>query len=69
MFLNAAYSIWLFNKMTFSCASRYILTIPDISRRKFLVVLPLIIVSFILGIYLNIVLNSIHLDINSLLIN
>jgi hypothetical protein len=44
-------------------------TMPDITRREFFVMLPLIIVSFILGIYPNIVLESLHLGISSLLIN
>ncbi len=69
MFLSAAYSIWLFNRISFGSASRYISTMPDITRREFLVLLPLIIVSFILGIYPNIVLDSIHLGVSSLLIS
>lgn len=69
MFLSAAYSIWLFNRVAFGSASRYISTMPDVTRREFLVMLPLIIVSFILGIYPNIVLDSIHLGVSSLLIS
>jgi len=68
MFLSAAYSIWLFNRMAFGSASRYMSTMPDINRREFFVLLPLIIVSFILGIYPNIVLESLHLAVSSLLI-
>jgi len=68
MFLSAAYSIWLFNRMSFGSASRYMSTMPDINRREFFVVLPLIIVSFILGIYPNVVLESLHLGVSSLLI-
>jgi len=44
-------------------------TMPDVTRREFFVLLPLIIVSFILGIYPNIVLDSIHLGVSSLLIS
>jgi NADH-ubiquinone oxidoreductase chain 4 len=69
MFLSAAYSIWLFNRMAFGSASRYMSTMPDVTRREFFVMLPLIIVSFILGIYPNVVLDSLHLGISSLLIN
>jgi len=69
MFLSAAYSIWLFNRVAFGSASRYMNTMPDITRREFFVLLPLIIVSFILGIYPNIVLDSIHLGVSSLLIS
>ena len=69
MFLSAAYSIWLFNKMSFGSASRYMSTMPDITRREFFVLLPLIIVSFILGVYPNVVLDSFHLRISPLLIN
>lgn len=57
------------NRMSFGAASRYMSTMPDINRREFFVLLPLIIVSFILGIYPNVVLDSLHLGISSLLIN
>jgi NADH-ubiquinone oxidoreductase chain 4 len=43
-------------------------TMPDITRREFFVLLPLIIVSFILGVYPNVVLDLLHLGICSLLI-
>lgn len=69
IFLGTGYSIWLFNRISFGTASRYMSTMPDISRREFFVLLPLIIVSFILGIYPNVVLDSLHLGISSLLIN
>ena len=68
MFLSAAYSIWLFNRISFGRASVYMSTMPDISRREFFVVLPLIIASFILGIYPNIALETLHLPLSSLLI-
>jgi hypothetical protein len=68
MFLSAAYSIWLFNRMAFGRASIYMSTMPDVSRREFFVMLPLIIVSFILGVYPNIVLDALHLPLSSLLI-
>ena len=69
MFLSAAYSIWLFNRICFGSASRYLSTIPDISRREFFVLLPLIVVSFILGVYPNVVFDSLHLAVSSLLIS
>jgi len=69
MFLSAGYSIWLFNKVSFESASRYMSIMPDIIRRKFFVLLPFIIVSFILGVYPNVVLDSFHLGISPLLIN
>jgi NADH-ubiquinone oxidoreductase chain 4 len=69
MFLSAAYFIWLFNRMAFGNASRYMSTMPDVTRREFFMILPLIIVSFILDIYPNVVLDSLHLGISSLLIN
>lgn len=69
---NFSYSITLIifslNRMSFGAASRYISTMPDISRREFFVVLPLIIASFILGIYPNIALETLHLPLSSLLI-
>jgi NADH-ubiquinone oxidoreductase chain 4 len=50
MFLFAAYFLWLFYRVLYGSASVYMATMSDISRREFFVVLPLIIVSFILGI-------------------
>lgn len=68
MFLSAAYSIWL-NKIILGSASRYMFTMPDITRREFFVLLPLIKISFIFGVYPNVVLDSFHLGISPLLIN
>lgn len=69
MFLSVAYSIQLFYRVSFGSVSRYISTMPNIIRREFFVLLPLIIVFFILGVYPNIVLDSLHLAVSSLLIN
>lgn len=54
--------------MSYGSASRYMSTMHDLNRREFFVVLPLIIVSFILGVYPNVVLDALHLPLSSLLI-
>jgi NADH-ubiquinone oxidoreductase chain 4 len=48
---SAVYSIFLFNRITSGTISTYIKTIPDLFRREFFILLPLVILTIILGIY------------------
>lgn len=70
--LSAAYSIWLYNRITFGTWSPYLnytsnkITL-DINRREYIILLPLLIISVIFGIYPNIVLNDIHNSVSSLI--
>lgn len=65
--LSAAYSIWLFNRITFGSWSPYLNYTTDITRREYMVLLPLFILSVVLGIYPDIVLNDIHNSVSSLI--
>ncbi|KAL0902979.1 hypothetical protein M5K25_028320 [Dendrobium thyrsiflorum] len=56
--LSAAYSIWLYNRIAFGAWSKYLTT--DLSRREFMLLLPLLIVAVIFGIFPNIVLDTVH---------
>jgi len=49
--LSAVYSIFLFNRITSGTISTYIKTIPDLFRREFFILLPLVVLTIILGIY------------------
>lgn len=65
--LSAAYSIWLFNRITFGSYSKYLNYTIDINRREFSLLLPLLIISIILGIYPNVVLDTIHISVSNLI--
>lgn len=65
--LSAAYSIWLFNRITFGSWSPYLNYTTDILRREYMILLPLFILTIVLGIYPDIVLNDIHNSVSSLI--
>jgi NADH-ubiquinone oxidoreductase chain 4 len=70
--LSAAYSIWLYNRLTFGTWSPYLnysgtkMSI-DITRREYILLLPLLFLSILFGIYPNVVLNDIHNSVSSLI--
>jgi len=49
--LSAIYSINTYNKITSGSLSSYLLTIPDMFRKEFYTLLPLLIITIFLGIY------------------
>jgi len=49
--LSAVYSIFMYNRVTGGSVSPYIHTIPDLFRKEFYLLLPLVIFTLILGIY------------------
>lgn len=67
--LSAAYSIWLFNRITFGSWSPYLNYTTDIGRREYIILLPLLILTVVLGMYPDIVLNDIHNSVSSLIYN
>ena len=67
--LSAAYSIWLFNRITFGAYSNYLNYTTDMNRREFNLILPLFIITVILGIMPNIVIDNIDLSVSTLLYN
>jgi len=48
---SAIYSINTFNKTTSGSLSPYVLTVPDIFRKEYYTLLPLIVLTLILGVY------------------
>lgn len=67
MVLVAAYSIWLYNRICFGNESMYLIKTKDITRREFYLILPLVFLVFLLGIYPNLILDSIHFSVSSLI--
>lgn len=65
--ISGAYSLWLFNRIAFgNLKIQYIQTFLDLSFRESILFLPLILGTFIIGIYPNIFLSSIHMSVNYL---
>ena len=61
MILGGAYSLWLFNRVTYgNLKIQYITNFQDLDYREFMVLFPLVIGTIFLGIYPNICLDSIH---------
>lgn len=67
--LSAAYSIWLYNRISFGAQSIYLKSIEDLNRREFFLLLPLLFLITLFGLFPNLILNSLHLAISNLLFN
>ena len=65
--LSAAYSIWLYNRITFGSYSQYLNYTKDINRREFHLILPLLILTLLIGIMPNLILDNIDVSVTSLL--
>jgi len=65
--LSAAYSIYLYNRISYGAYSRYLSYTTDISRREFMLMLPLLLVAVIFGIMPNIILADLHVAVSGLL--
>nr|YP_010133399.1 NADH dehydrogenase subunit 4 [Exaiptasia diaphana]CDG50907.1 NADH dehydrogenase subunit 4 [Exaiptasia diaphana]CDG50921.1 NADH dehydrogenase subunit 4 [Exaiptasia diaphana] len=50
MVWSAAYSLYLYNRVSFGAASNYLLFTRDLNRREFLAISPLVVLIFILGV-------------------
>jgi len=71
MVLSACYALFLYNRVVFGASSPYIaksIENRDISRREWYVLLPLGLLTLILGVYPDIILSKIHLSVAGLLI-
>lgn len=61
MVLGGCYSLWLFNRIVYgNLKIQYLSKFQDITYREFLVFLPLLLGTFIMGIYPEIFLDAIH---------
>jgi NADH-ubiquinone oxidoreductase chain 4 len=65
--LSACYSIFLFNRLSFGAYSQYLSFTTDISRREFMVMLPLLLVALIFGIMPNVIFTDLHVAVTQLL--
>nr|WCH58031.1 NADH dehydrogenase subunit 4 [Hypnea brasiliensis] len=68
MILGAAYSIWLFNRISFgSIKLNYLSIYQDMSRREFFILIPITILVVWMGVYPNAFLSDIHSSLYNLL--
>jgi len=66
--IGGAYSLWLFNRIAYgNIKTQYTQIFLDISPREFIVFLPLILGTLVVGIYPNVFLDSIHMSVNYLI--
>jgi len=69
MVLGGGYSLWLFNRIVYgNLKIQYISSFEDISLREFCVFFPLVISTFLLGIYPEIFVDLIHPSVHYLLV-
>ena len=65
--LSAAYSIWLYARLCNGAWSPFLGYAKDVSRREFMVLLPLVFTMFLFGIFPNIILTDIHYSVSTIL--
>jgi NADH-ubiquinone oxidoreductase chain 4 len=66
--LSAVYSIFMYNRVTSGSLSPYIHTIPDIFRKEYYSLAPLLLLTIILGVYPNFIGNDIQYSLSNLLL-
>ncbi len=69
IFLTACYSLFLYNRIAFGDYSTFLRPIKDIDYREFIVLISLLIPTLILGIWPNLILDSLHLSVSYLIIH
>jgi len=65
--LSACYSIFLFNRISYGNLSPNLTPIKDINRREYYLLISLLIPTIAFGILPNVLLNSLHISISTLL--
>jgi proton-translocating NADH-quinone oxidoreductase chain M len=67
MIIGGCYSLWLFNRIAYgNLKTQYFNSFLDLNKREFVVFVPLILGTFIIGLVPDIFLNSIHMSVNLL---
>jgi len=66
---SAAYTIYMFNRIAFggSYSKFFIVNIPDLNKREFFILLPLVMFTVLLGIYPSPILDGLHYSVSSLI--
>ena len=66
--LSACYSMFLYNRLSYGDYSPHINILKDVNRREFYLLISLLIPTFVLGIFPNIILDTLHSSVTALLI-
>jgi proton-translocating NADH-quinone oxidoreductase chain M len=66
--IGGAYSLWLFNRIAYgNLKTQYTTMFLDLSPREFVVFLPLVLGTIVVGIYPNVFLTTMHMSVNNLI--
>jgi len=67
--LSACYSIFLYNRISYGTYSpnMKLVLIKDISRREFIILITLLVPTILLGVFPNVILDSIHVSVSTVL--
>jgi len=69
MILGGGYSLWLFNRIVYgNLKIQYLSSFQDLTLKEFFIFLPLLIATFIMGIYPEIFLDIIHGSVHNLIV-
>lgn len=66
---SAIYSIWLYNRLSYGSYSPYLKPLKDITKREFFLLFSLLIPTLLLGVYPNVILDTLHASVTTLLYN
>jgi NADH-ubiquinone oxidoreductase chain 4 len=66
---SAAYTMYMFNRIAFGgqYSSYFFINIPDLNRREFYILLPLVVFTVFLGIYPSPILDGLHYSVSTLI--
>ena len=64
---SAIFSIYLYNRLSYGIYSPHLGAVQDVTRREFNILIALLILTLIFGIFPNVILNTLHLSVSSLL--
>ena len=68
MIIGGCYSLWLFNRIAYgNIKTQYFKHYMDLNKREFFIFLPLILGTFVIGLYPKVFLNSMHMSVNMLI--
>ena len=67
--LSACYSIYLYNRLSYGSYSPYLKPLKDVNRREFMLLISLLIPTIVLGVYPNVILETLHASVSTLLYN
>ncbi|NWF73988.1 MAG: NADH-quinone oxidoreductase subunit M, partial [Nitrospirae bacterium] len=67
--VGAVYMLWMFQRMVLGPVTPYVSTLPDLTRREMVAVIPMAVVVLAIGIYPNILLDPIQASVATLVQN